>query len=100
MVKMSCRSSKQAGFSELFRIQTFWFDAGDGVKWLLQCPTAATATAQVTLSARIEPTQGPKLLSVINSKVKNAQKLIKQEINVFSLNGNMVVLSNTIPPYI
>lgn len=52
-------------------------DVGDGVKRLLQCQTAATATgtAQVTLSARIKLTQGPKFLCVINCMVKNAKKV-------------------------
>lgn len=73
-------------------------DVGDGVKRLLQCQTAATATAtaQVTLSARIKLTQGPKFLCVINCMVKNAKKLIEEETDGFSFHENMF-LNNTIP---
>lgn len=71
-------------------------DVGDGVKRLLQCQTAAPATAQVTLSPRIKLTQGPKFLCVINCMVKNAQKLIEEETDGFSFHEN-TFLNNTIP---
>lgn len=51
---------------------------------------------QVTLSARIKLTQGPKFLCVFNCMVKNAQKLIEEEADGFSFHENMF-LNNTVP---